>query len=145
MCFLGILSFQRSQHNPLFHSVTVETTWFLLCFAWRYTRSYYHSCSATWENSTRHQYSCVHFLRGWVCLQAVYQPDLCNITQKKREEHQCEVKSSWINMLLELIGTPLCKSLQNRHLSLHTLVDHQNRFCKPEVTDLDASANSTKG
>lgn len=48
-------------------------------------------------------------------------------------------------MLLELIGTPLCKSLQNRHLSLHTLVDHQNHFCKPEVTDLDASANSTKG
>lgn len=115
MSFLGILSFQRSQHNPLFpSSVTVETTWFLLCFAWRYTRSYYHSCSVTWENSTTHRYSCVHFLRGWVCLQAVYQADLCNTTEK--EEHRCEVKSSWINICcsLERCCVRACKTGNSR-------------------------------
>lgn len=115
MSFLGILSFHRSQHNPLFpSSVTVETTWFLLCFAWRYTRSYYHSCSVTWENSTTHRYSWVHFLRGWVCLQAVYQADLCNTTEK--EEHRCVVKSSWINICcsLEHCCVRACKTGNSR-------------------------------
>lgn len=115
MSFLGILSFQRSQHNPLFPSfVTVETTWFLLCFAWRYTRSYYHSCSVTWENSTTHRYSWVHFLRGWVCLQAVYQADLCNTTEK--EEHRCEDKSSWVNICcsLEHCCVRACKTGNSR-------------------------------
>lgn len=94
------------------------------------------------KNSTRHQYSCVHFLRGWVCWQTVHQPDLCKTNKKKKAPVW-----SWIqlNKHLLLIGTPLCKSSQNRHLSLHTLVDHQNGFYRVEVTDLDASANSTIG